>query len=72
MLAKVTGSVMASVTEAELGALLMSAQEAVAICNRLESTGCKQPPTPIETNNAAASGIINDTMKQLRSKAMDV
>jgi hypothetical protein len=34
--------------------------------------GHPQPPTPIETDNNAAAGIANDSIKQKRSKAMDM
>ena len=72
VLAKVIKNVMASATEAELGALFMNAQEAVALRNCLEAMGHKQPATPLKTDNNTANGIINNTMKQKRSKAIDV
>ena len=34
--------------------------------------GHPQPPTPINTDNATAHGILNNTMKQKKSKAMDM
>jgi hypothetical protein len=34
--------------------------------------GHPQPPTPIETDNNTAAGIANDSIKQKRSKAMDM
>merc|ERR1711903_104982 len=63
---------MASATEAELAALFMNAQEAVAIRNCLRAMGFTQPATPLKTDNNTANGIINNTMKQKRSKAIDV
>jgi ribosomal protein L11 methyltransferase len=38
----------------------------------LEAMGFPQPATPIKTDNAAAQGILNNTMKQKRSKAINV
>jgi hypothetical protein len=38
----------------------------------LEELGHEQPPTPMVTDNSAASGIANDSVKQRRSKAMDM
>ena len=38
----------------------------------LENLGHLQQATPINTDNATAQGIVNDTMKQKRSKAMDM
>ena len=72
VLAKVIKNVMASATEAELGALYMNAQEAVGIRNCLEAMGFPQPATPLKTDNNTANGILNNTMKQKRSKAIDV
>ena len=53
-LARVIKNVMASAAEAEVGALLMNAQEAVAIRNALNEMGHPQPATPIKTDNSAA------------------
>jgi hypothetical protein len=72
ILAKVIKNVMASATEAEVGALFMNAQEAVALRNCLEAMGFPQPATPMKTDNSTADGIINNTIKQKRSKAIDV
>ena len=38
----------------------------------LEELGYPQPPTPLQTDNSTASGIVNDTVKQRRSKAIDM
>jgi len=72
VVAKVIKNVMASAAEAELGALFMNGQEAVALRNCLEAMGHPQPATPLKTDNSTASGILNNTMKQKRSKAIDV
>ena len=72
ILAKVIKNVMASATEAELAALFMNAQEAVALRNCLDAMGFPQPATPLKTDNSTANGILNNTMKQKRSKAIDV
>jgi hypothetical protein len=34
--------------------------------------GHMQPPTPIQTDNSCAAGIANNTVKQRRSKAIDL
>lgn len=72
ILSSILGNVMASATEAEVGALFHNAQDACMIRNTLEFLGHKQPATPIQTDNACAEGIINDTVKQKRSKAIDM
>lgn len=72
VLAKVIKNVMTSAAEAEVGALFMNAQEAAGLRNCLEAMGYPQPATPMKTDNSTACGIMNNTMKQKRSKAMDV
>jgi hypothetical protein len=63
---------MASTAEAVVGALFINAQDAVPILNTLIELGHPQPPTPIHTDNSTAAGFANDTIKQKRSKAMDM
>ena len=50
---------MTSATEAELAALYIMAREAVCICIILEELGHKQPPTPLQTDNAMAEAVVN-------------
>jgi hypothetical protein len=64
--------VLASATEAEVGALFYNAQEATSERTSLIFMGWPQPATPIQTDNSCAEGIINDTVKQRRSKAIDM
>ena len=72
VMAKIIKNVMASAAEAEVGALYMNAQLALPMRITLEELGHPQPPTPIKTDNTAANGIINGTVKQQRSKAIDM
>ena len=65
-------NVMASATEAEVGALFHNAQDACPLRHTLEFLGHPQPATPIQTDNSCAEGIVNDTVKQRRSKAVDM
>ena len=65
-------NVMASATEAEVGALFHNAQDACQLRNTLECLGHPQPATPIQTDNSCAEGIANDTVKQKWSKAIDM
>jgi hypothetical protein len=64
--------VLSSAAEAELGALFYNCKEACPIRTTLEELGHPQPPTPIQTDNSTAAGIANDTVKQKRSKAIDM
>ena len=49
-----------------------NAQKVIEFRQVLEDMGHPQPPTLIRTDNKTACGIINGTMKQKRSKAIDV
>ena len=65
-------NVLASVAEAEIAACFYNAQEACALRTALEYLGHPQPATPIQTDNSTADGILNGTVKQKRSKAIDM
>ena len=69
---KTLRNVMASAAETELGALFYTCQEAVALRHALIEMGHKQPPTPVATDNSTALGIVTSSIKQKRSKAMDM
>ena len=56
----------------ELGTPFHNAKDAEALRSTLEDMGNTQPPTPITTDNKCASGIANETVKQRRSKAIDM
>jgi hypothetical protein len=64
--------VVSSAAEAELGALFYNGKEAAWLRTTLIDMGHPQPPTPIQTDNSCAAGIANDTVKQRRSKAIDM
>jgi hypothetical protein len=64
--------VLASAAEAELAALFHNGREACPLRTTLEELGHAQPATPIQTDNSTAAGIANDTVKQKRSKAIDM
>lgn len=70
--AKIIKSVMASAMEAKIAALFINAQKLVKYRQTLQDIGHPQPPTPICTDNLSACGIINGTMKQKRSKSIDM
>ena len=70
-LCKVIG-VAASAAEAELGSLFLNTQEAVKLRIALDEMGHKQPPTPIHTDNTTAASIVHGTIKQQRSRAMNM
>jgi len=70
--AKIIKAVMSSAAEAELGALYINCREAVPARHQLEEMGHVQPPTPIQTDNTTALGVVNNTIQPRRTKAMDM
>jgi hypothetical protein len=72
VLSKKIKNVVSSASEAEVAALYLNAQEMVPMRQCLEELGHPQPATPLKTDNSTATGIINNTIKQKRSKAIDM
>ena len=65
-------AVMSSAAEAKLGGLFLNATNAVSIQNTLHDMNHPQPPIPIKTDNTTALGVITNTIKRKRTKAMDM
>eukprot|EP00956_Cyclotella_meneghiniana_P021658 scaffold39661_cov63-Cyclotella_meneghiniana.AAC.18 len=64
---------MSSATEAELSALYIMAREAVYIRIILEEIrDTNNPPTPFQTDNSMADGVVNGKIQPKRTKAMDM
>jgi hypothetical protein len=64
--------VLFSAAEAELAAVFHNGKEACPLRACLEELGHPQPPTSIQTDNSSAAGIANESVKQKRSKAIDM
>eukprot|EP00804_Cyclotella_cryptica_P006178 CCRYP_015259-RA/>CCRYP_015259-RA protein AED:0.43 eAED:0.43 QI:0/0/0/0.66/0.5/0.33/3/0/361 len=71
-IAHIIKHIMASATEAKLGALYITAHEAVFLRIILEELGHRQPATPIQTDTVMAEGVINGKVQPKRTKAMDM
>jgi hypothetical protein len=70
-IAQIIKAVMSSAAEAKVGALYINCREAVPACHTLKFMGHPQPPTPMQTDNTTALGVVNNTIiKEL--KAMDM
>eukprot|EP00536_Pseudo-nitzschia_multiseries_P001199 jgi/Psemu1/180551/e_gw1.15.67.1 len=63
---------MASAAEAEVASLFLNAREALPIRQCLIELGHPQPANPLKTYNNTAEGILNGTIKQKRSKPIDM
>ncbi len=67
-ISQIIKAVMSSAAEAKIGALYINCHEAVPARHVLEFMGQKQPPTPIQTDNTTALGVVNkNVMKKLKS-----
>ncbi len=72
LLCHIMREVLSSAAEAELGALFHNGKEACPLRIALEEMRHPQPATPMATDNNTASGIATDSVKQKRSKAIDM
>ena len=63
---------MASASKAEFGALFLNDRESATIWNTLSEIDHPQLPTHIVTDHIYVVELENDTVKQKRSKAIDM
>ena len=70
-IAQIMKFVTASASEAELGAMFITAQVMVSQRNTLEEMGWKQPRSHIQIDTSAAAGVVNNTIVMRKLKAMD-
>jgi hypothetical protein len=70
--ASVIKNVVASAVESEVGTCFQNAQSGSPLRVTLAELGHIQPPTPLRTDNSTGFGILNETIKQKQSKAMDM
>jgi hypothetical protein len=64
--------VVASAGEAEYGSAFKNAQQSVSMRHIAIAMGHKQPATPVLCDNEFAIGLATDTIKQKRSKSIDM
>jgi hypothetical protein len=70
--ASVIKNVIASSAESEAGVCFQNAQSGAPLRITLTELVHIQPATPLRTDNSTVFGIVNETIKQKRSKAMDM
>jgi hypothetical protein len=70
--ASVIKNVVASADESEVGVCFQKSQSRAPLRVTLAELDHIQPPTPLRTDNSTAFGILNETIKQTKSKAMDM
>ena len=71
-ISKIISNVMGSAAQAEIGAAYINGQEAAPIRTLLRELGHLQPTTPTQVEKPTAEDFSNDTIKQKRSKAIDM
>jgi len=72
-ISQIIKAVMSSAAESELGALFINAKGAVPARMTLEEMGHQQPPTPVQTDNSTAHGVLTNTITpKATTKAMDM
>ena len=64
--------IMASTKETETGVAFINARKVVPVRQTLESLGHSQAPMPLQLDNTSTAIIINDTIKQRRSKPIEI
>jgi hypothetical protein len=64
--------VVSSVAEAGFGAIFVNVKEGTVTRTTLSEMGHKQDATELKTENFTVDGIINNTVQQKHSKAMDM
>eukprot|EP00957_Ditylum_brightwellii_P204011 15337211-Ditylum_brightwellii.AAC.1 len=69
---EVIQNVMSSAAEAEIGALYVNTRKGEESRLALEEMGHPQPPTPVMMDNSTACGIVNKTVKQHCTRAIDM
>jgi hypothetical protein len=70
--ASVIKNVVASAANSEVGACFHNAQSGAPLKVTLTEVGHIQPLMPLRTDSSTAFGILNETIKQKRSKAIDM
>lgn len=71
-IAHIIKHIMLSATEDGLVALYIMKREAVYIRIIFHKMGQKQPPMPIQTDNAMAKAVVNAKIRPKQTKAMDM
>jgi hypothetical protein len=70
--ASIIKNLVASAAESEVGACFHNAQSGAPLRVTLTELDHIQPPTPLRTDNSTAFDILNETIKQKISKAMEI
>ena len=67
-IAQMIKAIMSSAAESELSALFINCHEAIPAHYALEETGHNHPPTPMQTDNTTALGMVTSNIASRRLK----
>ena len=70
-LAKIIKFVMSSASKAELGAMFITSQKMVAMRQTLQEMKWPHQKSPLQTDNSAAAGVVNNAIVPRKLKTMD-
>ena len=70
-IAKIIKFLMSSASEAELGAMFITAQEMLAMQQKLQEMKWPHPKSPLQTDNSAAARVVNNIIVPKKLKTMD-
>ena len=70
--AQIIKAVMSSAAEAKMGSLFINCCEAILARQALEEMGHKQSPTPMQTDNTTALGVVTNKIASKDLKSMDM
>ena len=70
--AQIMKNVLTSAAEAELAALFVATKEMIPMRQALIEMGWPQPRSPVQTDNSAADGVVNNTIVPRKLKSMDL
>ena len=65
-------TVMSSAAEAEIGELYINCRKVTPLRHLIEAMGHCQPPTPIQTENSTALGVVTNRIQTTWTKSMDM
>ena len=65
-------NVLASAMEEKLGALFLNCQWGAALRISLEEMVHRQPPKPVVADSATIKGFVNNNIRQIKSKSIDM
>ena len=71
-ISQIIKSIMSSAEEAELGSLFVNCGESIPVRHALKEMIHKQPPTPMQTDNTTALGVVTNKIASRRLKCMDM